>query len=373
MTSTATRSPADTTSATRATDSATPVHRLSGSVDKFGRDVALSTETAVVVAEEHGAYVFEAGGGGWTNTTVLTPDDGRDFGGHNVSAALVGDAVVVGGPEAEGESVYHFERATDGWTQRGRISPEGSPDVTEFGRSVDADGDRVVVGNAHEPETMVSWVGSAYVFASDGAEWTQEASLETGAQDLFGTSVAIDGETVLVGAPFAELDGDETGAVYAYERGDGAWQRRTVLSPSASAETADGRFGQAVALDGDTAVVGAPETRGGTGSAFVFERAGDGWGRVAHLTPPDTADEVEFGRSVALVDGTALVGAPHARGTGRAYVYGAADGWTGPLGLAGADPPVDAEFGTAVALADGTALVGSPVFDAATDAYLFDL
>lgn len=369
--STPTPTPTPTTTPTIAEKTGTPVYRPDSSIDEFGQAVALSAETAIVVAEEHGAYVFEADSGGWTNTTVLVPTDREDFGGHDTSAALAGDRAIVGGPEAG--VAYLFERTDDEWVQRHRFDPD-STEAGEVGRSVAFDGDRVVVGDANNPTTMVSYVGGAYVFASDEGGWTREASFTTGDQDLFGTAVAIDGETVLVGAPFAKPDENQTGAVYAYERADEAWQRQAVLSPADPTDVVyDGMFGQAVALDGDTAVVGAPEIPRGAGRAYVFRRTDTGWTQKARVSPADIDEGAEFGHSVAVVDETVGVGAPQAHETGRTYVFTANDTWTDPLRLTAVDPHEDAEFGAAVALSDTAALVGAPVFRAASGAYLFDL
>lgn len=368
-TPTTTRTATPTTTSSIAEQVGTPVHRLDNGVDEFGQAVALSADTAIVVAEEHGAYVFETGSDGWTNTTVLVPRDREDFGGHKVSASLVGEKAVIGGPEAG--AAYLFERAGGEWTQRHRFNPDTIQ--AEFGRSVAFDGDRVVVGDAHDPTTMVSYIGGAHIFRSDDGDWTREASITTDTQHLFGTSVAVDDETVLVGAPFAETDEHRPGTVYAYERVDGVWERQAVLSPADAADADDARFGQTVALDGDTAVVGAPEIPRGTGRAYVFERTNTGWSQAARVTAPTISEGAEFGRSVALLDGTVVVGAPRAHNTGRAYVFEASDTWTEPLRLAAADLHDDAEFGAVVALSGTTVFVGAPVFRAASGAYVFDL
>lgn len=371
---TSTTTPSTTPTSTIAEDVGTPALTYgSAGVYEFGRAVALSNEAAIVVAEDHGAYVFEAGNG-WSRTAVLLPEDSDDFGGYNVSAALVGEVAMVGGPGAGTEpdtgAVYLFERVGGEWTQRHRFSlDDGESD--EFGRSVAFDGDRVVVGDAHNPGTMVPWIGGAYVFAGDGTNWTREANLETDAQDLFGTAVAVDDETVLVGAPYATPGEEQTGAVYAFERVNEQWQRQTVLAPEDSDEV--GLFGQSVALDRGTAVIGSPGTGGGKGSAYVFEQSGREWIQRARVTAPGAGPEDAFGQSVALGGGIAVVGAPEANETGRAYVFRAQDGWAGSLRLVPRDPHEDAAFGSAVALSASTALVGSPVFNATSAAYLFDL
>jgi hypothetical protein len=339
--------------------------------------VALSDATAIVVAEEHGAYLFEAGAE-WTRTEVLTPNDRDDFGGYNVSAALAGDVALVGGPSAGPEpdtgTIYLFDRGDDGWIQRYRFRPDDNEDRDEFGRAVAFDSDRVIVGDVHSPTMEVSWIGGAYVFEREGTGWTQAAALGTDAQDLFGTSVAVDGDTALVGAPYAEPDEEKTGAVYVYERVDSTWQRQGVLAPATA--TVDSHFGQSVALDGGIAVVGDPGGQGGRGSAFVFKQTDSKWVQQARVNAPDGADsgeEAEFGRSVAVMGEIAVVGAPEAYGIGRAYIVKASADWAATQSLVAAESREDAEFGAAVALSGSTVLVGAPVFGDTSAAYLFNI
>lgn len=369
-TPTATPTPTDTPTPKAAVDAGAHVLTATsgGPVDEFGRAVALSEGAAVVLAEGRGAYVFEDDIG-WSPTTVLTPDDGEDFGGHGLSAAMVGGEAILGGPSAgsDGGAVYLFGRVDGRWRQRHQFVPD--EEGADFGRSVAFDGERVVVGDNNDPTPMQSWSGSAYVFGRDGTDWTQEAALGSDAENLFGTSVAVAGDTVLVGAPRAGPEGEETGAVYGYESADGEWQRLATLTPDSS--TGDSLFGRSVALDGDTAVVGAPSREGG--SAYAFERTGDEWTRRARITATGAGSEDDFGRSVAYTGGVAVIGAPKAGRTGRAYVVGEADDWTETRRLVAEDPPENAEFGSAVAAHATTALVGSPVFQEASPAYLFEL
>ncbi|WP_420181942.1 hypothetical protein ACNO8S_11600 [Haloarcula sp. KBTZ06] len=369
-TTTAISSPTETASPAVAEEAGTPVFTPTpnGTVDEFGRAVALSADAAVVLAESDGAYVFEANGG-WRPTTVLTPDEEEHFGGYNISAAMVGEEAILGGPGAgsEGGAVYLFARDDDQWRQRHQFVP--NEDRDEFGRSVAFDGERVVVGDNNDPTTMRSWSGSAYVFGRDGTDWTQEGALGSDAENLFGTAVTVAGDTVLVGAPYAEQDGQETGAVFVYERADGEWSQQMLLTPDDS--VADSLFGQSVALDGDTAVVGAPGDGGG--SAYVFERTETEWTQRARLTAADAGSGDDVGWSVAYTGGVAVLGAPKAGASGHAYVFRAADDWTETRRLVPKNPKQDAEFGFAVALHGTTALVGSPAFDGPSPAYLFEL
>lgn len=347
-------------------------------VTEFGRAVALSGEVAVVIAAGHGAYAFTAGEE-WSGPAELTPDDAEDFGGHDVSGALVGNVAVIGGPSAGPDSdrgaVYLFERADGNWVQRHRFTPDREEDGDqdevgdEFGRSIAYDGDRVVVGDVHDPGMEVPWTGGAYVFEGGGTDWTQEAAIGTDASDLFGTSVAVDGDEVLVGAPYVQPEDVTTGGVYVYERTGNDWHRRTVLAPSDLERGS--LFGHSVAMDGDTAVIGAPGSQ--AGSAYVFDQTGGNWVRQARLTTADAGKDARVGHSVTYDGGIAVVGAPEAHDTGRAYAFSASDTWQRPLRLAAEDPPADVEFGFAVGLSDATVLVGAPLFDGASEAYLFEL
>lgn len=214
-------------------------------------------------------------------------------------------------------------------------------------------------------------------------------------RDNFGVSVAVSDGTALVGAPWDETaTGVESGAVYVFEREDRHWTERAVL-------TVDGQkgdtFGCSVALAGDTAVVGAPnashptltppdgEDYGGvpTGLAYVFDRAGGEWDRTATLAAADADTGDRFGDSVALGADTALLGAPsdedpNGSGAGTAYVFDRSDGkWTQQAKLAAADGDTGDGFGGSVALGDDRALVGAPTDDASTGkdsggAYVFD-
>ncbi len=342
----------------------------SNEITEFGRAVALSTDIAIVLSEGLGAFVFEQADA-WTQTSVLKPDDAEDFGAYNLSAAMVGNVAMIGGPDAGPDSstgtIYLFEQVGDEWRQRHRFTADDEADRNEFGRSVDFDGDRVIVGDAHEPTTMVPWIGRAYVYTGDGTNWSQEAELGTGNQDLFGTAVAIDGEDVLVGAPRAEPGKEQVGVVYDYGLADGDWQRRSTLTPAE--DGTGGLFGRAVDIDGNKAAIGAPASD----RAYIFERRGDDWRQRARLAPTATETDSRFGDAVAIDDGTVVVGAPEETGGGRAYVFLEADDWSRPRRLIGKELPDEAEFGSTMVADDSMALIGAPVFAAPSAAYLFDL
>jgi hypothetical protein len=158
--------------------------------------------------------------------------------------------------------------------------------------------------------------------ASDAADW-----------DFLGISVAISGDTVVVGAYFEDGAGSDRGAAYVYERNQGgadSWGQVTKLTASDTAD--DDRFGYAVAISGDTVVVGTHMEDGAgkyRGAAYVYERnqgGADHWGQVTKLTASDAADMDYFGGSVAISRDTVVVGAYLQDGAGSdrgaAYVFG---------------------------------------------------
>ena len=190
----------------------------------------------------------------------------------------------------------------------------------------------------------------------------------------FGKMVALSGDTLAVGAEFAVIDGlDAAGAVVLYERdpatGDWAESRRV----EAETPVELGFLGQALALQGDTLVVGAPQTRGNAGyaqgAAYVFERDEGGpgqWGFVAQLADETAAALRYFGAAVAIDGDLIAVGASGADGSrGRVYLYSRAAGWAriktleDTAGLAGDG------FGSSLALYGDTLVAGAPYVDAA--------
>src|SRR5439155_12747270 len=185
-----------------------------------------------------------------------------------------------------------------------------------FGHSVAIDGDTVVVG-AHYGNTPAGRdAGAAYVFLRLGHTWIRQAKLlaPDGAQgDSFGSSVAIEGDTAVVAAAFGTTPtGERAGSAYAFVRSGGKWTEQAKLSPS------DGvlgdQFGWAVAFSGETALVGAPfadlPSAQGAGAAYAFDRSGTAWSQAAKLIAPDASGGDQFGVAVGLLADAAVIGAP---------------------------------------------------------------
>ena len=167
-----------------------------------------------------------------------------------------------------------------GWSQQVKLTPDDGDPIDSFGSSVTLDGARALVGAYGDEDPNGDDAGSAYVFERTNGSWTQQAKLipdDGDADDLFGDAVALDGGTALVGAPWDEdPNGDSAGSAYVFERSNGSWAQQAKLAPDDG--DAEDNFGSSVTLDGDGALVGAngDEDPNGAnaGSAYVFEEGG---------------------------------------------------------------------------------------------------
>jgi hypothetical protein len=230
-----------------------------------------------------------------------------------------------------------------------------------FGYSVAVSGDTAVVGCPN----YASSTGAAFVFVRSGRTWTQVnmlTAVDGAPGEHFGTSVAIDADTLAVGCPNSDTPG---GAVYVFTRAGSSWSEQKLYLSEATAAV---EFGRAVDVQGNQVLVGATcETPTGAdglpvanaGAAYVFTRMGSAWGLSAQLRPDQPVANEYAGCSVALSGGTALLGA-----VGSAYVFvDGAGGWTQQGRLLGAATRTADQFGTAVALSGDTALVGAYQYD----------
>ena len=339
--------------------------------ERVGEAVAVDGDAALVGTGAGGVvYAFERSAGGWTLAARLTPGDDRG-GRFGVSVSLDGDAAVVGAPVADDPNgdragaAYAFERSGGEWTRAGRLAPaDGDPD-DRFGRAVAVCGDVAVVGAPLDEDPNGEGAGSASVFERSGGTWREVATLSAAdgdPDDRFGRAVATDGDVAVVGAPFA---GDRAGAAYAFDRSGDDWVQAARLT-AAEGGVGDS-FGVSVAVDGETVVVGADLARSSdgvvAGAAYAFDRSGGAWTRSATLWAENPRPGDFFGTSVALAGDAALVGAPLEAGVdgmeaGAAYVFErSGGGWTRTRRLS-ADGARGDRFGDAVALAGGAAVVG---------------
>ncbi|MEA1053375.1 FG-GAP repeat protein, partial [Lamprobacter modestohalophilus] len=343
----------------------------------FGDSVALSGDTALIGAprdDENGytgaAYVFVRSGITWSQQVKLAATDVGREGQFGNAVALSGDTALIGayfadtaaGPGAG--SAYVFTSSDNSWSQQAKLTAGVGVDDSWFGNAVALSGDTALIG-APQDDDQGSSTGSVFVFVRSGGRWSQQAKLTRDGPQYsgkFGSSVALAGDTALIGAPYDNDNGSRSGAAYVFERSGTTWSQQAKLT--AGDGERDDVFGTAVSLDGDTALIGARGS--GSGAAYVFKRSGTTWIQQAKLTPADDGGSWgSFGISVALFGDTALIGASqdddNGSLTGAAYVFvRSGTTWSQQVKLAASDASEVAEFGSSVALSEYTALIGAP-------------
>ena len=369
--------------------------------DFFGFSVALSGDTAVIGVlrdDDNGndsgsAYVFTRSGTTWSQQAKLTATDGaaNDTFGGNV--ALSGDTAVIGSLGDDDDvngvdsgSAYVFTRSGTSWSEQAKLTAADGAAGDEFGYSVAILGDTAVIGAARDDDKGKD-SGSAYVFTRSGTSWSQQAKLtaaDGAAGDVFSISVALSGDTAVIGADLNDEKGDNSGAAYVFTRSGSTWSQQAKLTADDGA--AGDLFGIRVALSGVTAVIGAArdDDKGdNAGAAYVFIRSGTRWSQRAKLTADDGAANDRFGTRVAVSGNTAVIGAilddDNSDNSGSAYVFTqSGTTWSQRAKLTAADSAADDVFGWSVALAGDTVLIGAPtsilVSPGGTgSAYVFDI
>ena len=236
-------------------------------------------------------------------------------------------------------AAYVFVRSGTTWIQQAYLKASNTGAGDQFGCSVAVSGDTVVIGafgeasnatgfNGNQSDDNAFDSGAAYVFVRSGTNWTQQAYLKasnTGASDRFGWSVAMSGDTVVIGA-YGEasnasgVNGNQSdnsasasGAAYVFVGSGTNWTQQAYLK--ASNTGAGDFFGYSVAVSGDTVVIGAygeasnatgvngnqsDNSAGESGAAYVFVRSGTNWSQQVYLKASNTEGSDAFGWSVAV-------------------------------------------------------------------------
>ena len=313
----------------------------------------------------------------WIQQAELTASDGATGDGFGISVALSGNTAVVGafshqaGPNANQGAAYVFVQNGGTWSQQDELTASDGGANDHFGGSVAISGDTVVVGAFHHNVGSNAGQGAAYVFVKSGEAWIQQAELTSsdgGAGDAFGSSVAISGGTVVVGAYLRTIGSNAgQGATYVFVQSGTTWSQQAELTAS-DGEASD-YFGWSVAVSGGTALVGAYNHKVGSntnqGAAYIFAQSGSTWNQQVELTASDGGARDYFGWSVAVSESTAAVGAyNHTVGSntsqGAAYVFGqSGTTWSQQAELTASDGGASDYFGWSVAVSGNTAAVGA--------------
>lgn len=301
---------------------------------------------------------------------LLLASDGVSTDYFGRSVAVDGDTMIVGANGDDGTGVaegsaYVFTRSLGTWTQQAKLTASDAGAEDYFGSSVDIDGDTVVVGAVGDDDRGAN-AGAVYVFMRSGTTWSQQAKLtasDGASGDGFGGDVAFDGDTVVVGAP--GVGSSNAGAIYVFVRSGTTWsQQARLVSNDLGAWD---HFGVDVDVSGDTVVVGAHlEDTGASesGSVYTFKRSGTTWSQEAKFYADDVQSFDYFGESVSLEGDTLVVGSYREddAGTdaGAAYVYTRSGStWTQRTKLMPGDAPAGDYFGMDVQIQPGRIIVGA--------------
>lgn len=371
-----------------------------GGTDQFGVSVAIDRDTIVVGANQEdsnqttitnapnaiapnegatdsgAAYVFQRAGKTWSEQAYLKPSNTGANDQFGISLAISGETIAVGAyfedsnqtnitngspaPANEGATdagaVYVFQRSGTTWSEQAYLKPSNTGAGDRFGTTLDISNDTIVVGANLEASNQITITngsgasvnnsaanaGAAYVFRRNGTTWAEEAYLKapnTESGDQFGDAVAIDGDTIVVGA-FSEASNQTTitngttassdnsatlaGAAYVFQRTGSTWSHQAYLKPPNLG--AVDRFGNAVAIEGNTILVSSifednnqttvtngsmpndDNSLSNSGAVYVFQRSGSTWAFRAYLKAPNADVDDRFGNAISISGDTAVVG-----------------------------------------------------------------
>lgn len=356
--------------------------------DFFGYSVAIDGTTVLVgaykadtdgVIDAGAAYVYVLGNKGWYQQAKLVADPvfvDDTLGG---AVALNNDVAMLGVSRRDDKgkdsgAVVSFERESNTWVQNQIFTAPDAKPGDVFGQSIALTENFLVIGAPRNDSLGVD-SGAAYIYKRESGIWLYQAKIKASdgaAGDLFGISVAIDGNTILVGADLNDEVAQEAGAVYVYVFDDNQWKQEAKLVASDGGKT--DIFGVRVSLAQNTALISArrddiDELGIDAGSAYIFVRDGNTWTQEVKLISPDGEADDRFGRGVALSENTAIISAMNhdANGTdtGALYVYKReAKGWRYASKIVANNSMPGDKFGWNVALSNEVAVIAAPHHDA---------
>jgi PKD repeat protein len=285
--------------------------------DWFGVSVSVCGDTALIGAcfdDDNGvdsgsAYIFTSDGTTWTQQQKLLASDGTSYDKFGYSVALDENTALVG---AEFISAYVFIHEEDGWSQQAILTPSGGATYDALGNPVAISNDTALFGT--------------YVFTVTSGNWSQQAHLigsDTQPYDHFGWSGDLDGNTAVIGAPFDDDVGVNSGTVFVFTRNGDTWSQQAKLHAFDGYDS--DLFGFSVSIDEDQVFVGAADKNGGRGAGYGFLRQGTEWIEEGKATASDGAPSDYFGWSIDLKSDIVVIGAHYdddqGPDSGSAYVF----------------------------------------------------
>ena len=288
--------------------------------DGFGSSVVLQDDIALVTAPWAnkmigGVYVYTRSGSSYKRQAFISEPNGHSGDGFGSSVALPSGGsspttLAIGAPDsAKVGAVYIYVRSGSTWRRQATLINPVKDGWFGYGTSVALEGDSLLVGNINAGSN--SQEGAVYSYVRSGSTWHLKQAIAdplNRADDSFGASISISGNTAVIGA-YDETHSPWQGGAYIYTESGGIWRRvRNLSNPGSS----DNGFGNAVALQGTTAVVGA-FGQGGRGAIYIYTKDGGSWPRQATFVDPRPKLPVNwdmFGFSVSVWKNRIIAGAP---------------------------------------------------------------
>jgi hypothetical protein len=344
----------------------------------FGLSVAVRGDTAIVgaygksdlVRNAGAAYAFTRNAGSWTQQARLGTSSPLIDAYLGATVATNGSYTAAGAPYASVGAqndgvVYLFSNAT--WQQQTILLPNDPDSLSQFGNALAINDNTLFVGAPMHDSFGVN-AGAVYVFTFDGASWVQQQKLigvDTAPGDRFGSALALNDGWLAVSAPLHSSPGSPGGAVYLFEFDGVSWvQRYKVGAPDT---IAGDRFGSAIALDDGWLAVGVPLHRfvgSASGAVYLFEFNGTAWVQRQKFVASDTAGSDQFGSALALENRRLVVGAPlhnsNGPASGAVYIFErATTTWIERAKLIGSDTNAGDRLGGSISIDGNTILVGA--------------
>ncbi len=279
--------------------------------------------------------------------------------------AIDGNTAVIGAVNENNltGAIYVFIRSGKTWTQQARLQANDIAVGDAFGFDVGISGDTIVTSSYRK-----SGGGAVYVFVRSGTTWTQQQKIlssDLASGDLFGWKLGISGNTIIASSPDKNVNENNLhGSAYIFTRSGTVWTEQQILNRPT--ETNTYRLGRSVAIDGDTVVIGAPETfdpsLGSIGAAYVYTRSGTTWTEQQRLYSSDTVGGEDYARSAVISGNTVVIGAPKHTVNGNlrqgaAYVFvRSGTTWTQEQKITNPNGRADDALGGTLAI-DGNTLI----------------
>ena len=293
--------------------------------DQFGRSVSISDSVMLIGTPRSdvngipsgSAYIVESSIGNQTQQ-LLTASDGAAGDQFGFAVSIDNQTAVVTAPNdddngASSGAAYVFEKVSGLWIQTAKLVPIDGSARDNFGTSAAIHGNRIIIGAYRDDEPAVD-SGSAFIFEKVSGSWTEVTKVSAsngGTGDRFGQSVALYNNLAIVGAFYSDAAGTDSGTAYIYRFNGTTWAEEATLIHGNSA--ARDRFGVSVALDSSTAIVGAigtDLTGPSSGSAIVFTEQNGVWVESQTLVAANAAAGDTFGRSISFDGQTIVIGSP---------------------------------------------------------------